>query len=111
MSTDAEHLQWIYSRLVAVHGENPQYDYMRRLKEIIEKPILTKESTIAILEKLEAFYFNPDYAVAHFPGEHMYTFTSRRKWMDPRYNRAAYGGFDTLQELAEYLLTLIPEEK
>lgn len=31
-----EHLIWIYQRMVKVHGENPNYDYMLRLKEIIE---------------------------------------------------------------------------
>lgn len=32
-----EHLQFIYDRLVNVHGENPLYDYMWKLKEIIDK--------------------------------------------------------------------------
>jgi hypothetical protein len=34
---DKEHLQWIYNRLVNVHGEDPNYDYMLKFKEIINK--------------------------------------------------------------------------
>jgi hypothetical protein len=36
-SNDYNHLTWIYNRLIHVHGENPQYDYMLRLEEIINK--------------------------------------------------------------------------
>ena len=32
---NSEHLQWIFNRLVEVHGENPNYDYMHRFREII----------------------------------------------------------------------------
>lgn len=32
---DQRHLQFIYDRLITVHSENPNYDYMHRLKEII----------------------------------------------------------------------------
>lgn len=31
-----EHLEWIYDRLVNVHGEREEYDYMIKLREIIE---------------------------------------------------------------------------
>jgi len=31
-----EFLIWIYERLVNVYGENPNVDYMRRLKTIID---------------------------------------------------------------------------
>jgi len=34
--TDKEFLQWIHGRLVDVHGENPNMDYMHRLQSIIE---------------------------------------------------------------------------
>jgi len=34
---DKEHLQWLYNRLVNIHGENPNYDYMLKFKEIIDK--------------------------------------------------------------------------
>ena len=30
-----QHLEWIYERLVEVHRENPNYDYMLKFKEII----------------------------------------------------------------------------
>lgn len=33
-SVDSEFLSWIYDRLVEVHGENPNVDYMRKLKSI-----------------------------------------------------------------------------
>ncbi len=34
--TDTEFLNWIYERLVHVHGESPNVDYMHRLKRIID---------------------------------------------------------------------------
>jgi hypothetical protein len=34
-----EHLLWIYSRLIEVHGENPNIDYMIRFKQILDKEI------------------------------------------------------------------------
>jgi len=34
--TDREHLEWIYDRLHYVHGENKSFDYMIKLKQIIE---------------------------------------------------------------------------
>lgn len=40
---EVEHLQWIYSRLVAVHGERPCYDYMVKLDKIIQKTIGTEQ--------------------------------------------------------------------
>ena len=30
------HLEWIYNRLIHVHGENDNYDYMIKLKEIVK---------------------------------------------------------------------------
>ena len=33
---DKEFLEWLYERLVTVHGENPRYDYMYKLGNIIE---------------------------------------------------------------------------
>lgn len=41
---DKEFLQWIYYRLVEVHGENKNYDYMHRLKEIIDTTEVVKKS-------------------------------------------------------------------
>jgi len=34
--SDKEFLEWIYNRLVFVHGESVNVDYMIRLKKIIE---------------------------------------------------------------------------
>lgn len=36
-SNDAEFLEWLYVRLVGIHGENPNTDYMQNLTSIIEK--------------------------------------------------------------------------
>lgn len=33
--SDKNHLEWIYERLIHVHKENPNYDYMLKFKEII----------------------------------------------------------------------------
>ena len=33
---DSEHLQWIHDRLQHVYHENPNFDFMHRLREIIE---------------------------------------------------------------------------
>ncbi len=38
MTTDKEHLQWIYDRLATVHLESLSWDHMRRLKQIIDAP-------------------------------------------------------------------------
>jgi len=34
--TDLDFLGWIYERLVNVHGESPNRDYMHRLRRIID---------------------------------------------------------------------------
>lgn len=46
MTKDSEHLEWIYNRLINHHGENPQYDYMLRLKQVIEN---TKRHEVILL--------------------------------------------------------------
>ena len=33
---DKEFLQWIHNRMENVHGENPNFDYMHKLRSIIE---------------------------------------------------------------------------
>ena len=43
--TNGEFLQFIYNRLIEVHKENPNYDYMRRLKELEE--VLTISGQLA----------------------------------------------------------------
>jgi hypothetical protein len=30
------HLEWVYNRMIEIHGENPNYDYMIKFKEIIQ---------------------------------------------------------------------------
>ena len=32
---DREFLEWIRNRLIDIHGENPNFDYMLRLKDVI----------------------------------------------------------------------------
>ena len=34
--SNENHLEWIYNRLIEVHGENSNYDYMIEFKKIIE---------------------------------------------------------------------------
>ena len=34
---DKKHLEWIYNRMKYVHAENPNYDYMIKFREIIDK--------------------------------------------------------------------------
>lgn len=34
---DAEHLRWLYDRMVCKHDENPNFDYMRRFVKIFNK--------------------------------------------------------------------------
>ena len=36
MSGDRKHLEWIYDRLIHVHGESPSVDYMLRFRRIID---------------------------------------------------------------------------
>ena len=35
--SDAQFLQWIYDRLQHIHKENPSYDYMIKLRTLIER--------------------------------------------------------------------------
>ena len=35
MGNNSKHLEFIYNRLISVHKENRDYDYMLKLKEII----------------------------------------------------------------------------
>lgn len=34
---DAEHLRWLYHRMVSEHGENANFDYMHRFVKIFNK--------------------------------------------------------------------------
>jgi len=42
--SDIDHLRWSYNRMKHTHKENPNYDYMIRLKSIIDK--LEKENKL-----------------------------------------------------------------
>jgi hypothetical protein len=53
MNSDKEFLEWIYERMICVHGERDMYDYMINFKAIIDRQLdikIYKES----LEKLVA---------------------------------------------------------
>lgn len=34
--TDKEFLTWIYERMIHVHGENPNVDYMLKFKDVLQ---------------------------------------------------------------------------
>jgi hypothetical protein len=34
---DFNHLEWIYNRLISVHNESPNYDYMLKFKSLIKE--------------------------------------------------------------------------
>ncbi len=36
---EVKHINWMYNRLISVHNENPNYDYMLKFKEIIDKQL------------------------------------------------------------------------
>lgn len=62
---DLEHLIWIHNRLIEVHGENENYDYMLKLRSIIRSQMVPKEkvkyfisSYDQINEKLEHMNLN-----------------------------------------------------
>lgn len=60
--TDKEILRWFYGRLTYVHNENPHYDYMIKLKSIIEKMpdnIVPEEKKPIFNNKTTIFYY-PD---------------------------------------------------
>jgi len=46
---ETNHLTWIYNRLIHVYGENPNYDYMIRFNEIIDKHII-ETNTIEVVD-------------------------------------------------------------
>ena len=52
---DVEFMNWLHERLILVHGENRNLDYMHRLREIIAKmetslhPLMTQEEVAVAL--------------------------------------------------------------
>jgi hypothetical protein len=60
VGTNSEHLSWLFDRLVEVHNENPNYDYMIRLRKIIDevekeetKDLLTRQDKIDFITKTQ----------------------------------------------------------
>jgi hypothetical protein len=58
--TNSEHLNWLFDRLVEVHNENPNYDYMIRFRKIIDdvekketKELLTRQEKIDFIIKTQ----------------------------------------------------------
>jgi len=58
--TNSQHLNWIFERLVEVHNENPNYDYMIRFRKIIDdvenketKELLTRQEKIDFIIETE----------------------------------------------------------
>ena len=45
MKNDKEMLTWLYERLVNVHGENENYDYMIKFKDIIDRMVMETKIT------------------------------------------------------------------
>lgn len=55
--TNSQFLQWIHDRLVNVHHENDHYDYMWKLRELIE--FLKQQELIEFQKQLEAVKHSP----------------------------------------------------
>jgi hypothetical protein len=53
--TNSQHLNWLFDRLVEVHNENPNYDYMIRFRKIIDE--VEKEETKDLLTRQEKIDF------------------------------------------------------
>ena len=58
--TKSQHLNWLFDRLVEVHNENPNYDYMIRFRKIIDdienketKELLTRQEKIDFIIKTQ----------------------------------------------------------
>ncbi len=62
MKTSAkQHLEWLYQRLIVVHGENPQYDYMLDMKAIIDGTYpVTPATAEDVIQKLDEDVPHPD---------------------------------------------------
>lgn len=52
-NTDRNHLEWIYDRLMNIHGENPDLDYMLKLKSISESILYTEKEVLEIIDKYD----------------------------------------------------------
>lgn len=43
---DLDFMKWIYERMVEVHGEDPNLDYMRRFRSLLIKMTMERWSVI-----------------------------------------------------------------
>ncbi len=48
---EIKHINWMYNRLTSVHKENPNFDYMKRFKEIIDKQLTLYDVSGSFSEK------------------------------------------------------------
>lgn len=51
--SDKEFLFWIYSRMIEIHGENPNYDYMHKLRDLANKQSNGLEEGSVIVTRIE----------------------------------------------------------
>ena len=49
---DAEHLRWIYKRMIYEHGENANFDYMHRFAKIFNKLKQLQRMKIRLAKKI-----------------------------------------------------------
>ena len=49
---DAEHLRWIYNRMMYEHGENANFDYMHRFAKIFNKLKQLQRMKIKLAKKI-----------------------------------------------------------
>lgn len=50
---NSEHLQWIHDRMVNVYSENPNADFLVKLREIIAKEKIHERETDELIEILK----------------------------------------------------------
>ena len=50
---EVKHINWMYNRLTSVHNENPNYDYMLKFKEIIDKQLNIAIVIVSVLGKVQ----------------------------------------------------------
>ena len=65
---DKDFLKWIYYRLKEVHGENPDYDYMFKLRNIIiatPPDVVTPNVSRATEDMMEKGIIDADRIVEH----------------------------------------------
>jgi hypothetical protein len=53
---DIDHLKWVYERMIYIHKENTNMDYMIRLDEIIKRMESFKAMKDAIMPELKELF-------------------------------------------------------